>query len=99
MISSTHTLFSSLIAMLKRGKTVADVNDSRRRVFMNQSLKPDPDTKEKIKWSPDAHSFLKGEIMTTVTEHYRDSYGISLVSDLTVGRMYFASRLICVWCC
>lgn len=70
--------------MLKRGKTVADVNDSRRRVFMNQSMKPDQDTKEKIKWSPNAHSFLKGEITTTVTEHYRDSYGINLVSDLTL---------------
>lgn len=66
--------------MIAQGKTAQDINESRRRVFMNQTLKVDQDSKEKIKWSPDDHSFQLGESeIVTVTQYYARRYGIILV--------------------
>lgn len=69
-----------LLAMLKRGKSNEEVHESRRRVFLNQHIMNNKEVNKRIEWSPDNISFLKGDIETTVTEHYRDAYGIQLVS-------------------
>ncbi|KAL7521041.1 hypothetical protein ACHAWX_005735 [Stephanocyclus meneghinianus] len=72
-------------AMIAQGKTAQDINESRRRVFMNQTLKVDQDSKEKIKWSPDDHSFQLGESeIVTVTQYYARRYGIVLDVDLPI---------------
>lgn len=71
------------IGMRARGKSQSEIEESRRKVFLNQSLKRDKDTNNsKIKWSPDHHSFQKGDVEVTVTKHYLESYGIQLVSIL-----------------
>ena len=66
--------------MLKKGKSTSEIKESRRRVVLNQMVKVDKDhTNAKIMWSPRDHEFLKDGKMTTVFEHYRDTYGIQLV--------------------
>ena len=65
--------------MLKRGKSDREVEESRRRVFLNQRMLNDKERNRRIEWSPDNITFLKGDVETTVTQHYRDAYGIQLV--------------------
>ena len=71
--------------MLKQGKTTEEIKDFRRRVVKSQRLKSDAkevDGKgDCIKWSPYDHSFEKGEMITTMSEHFRDAYDIELVCD------------------
>jgi hypothetical protein len=81
MIPSFRCLTNFSTDMLARGKTIKDIEGSRRRVFLNQSVKMDPDSKSKIKWSPNDHTFQKDGVETTVTQHYLDTYGIQLVSQ------------------
>ena len=73
--------------MLKEGKTTKEIHDSRRRVFKSQRMKHDSE-EGGIKWSPDNHSFEKDKIMTTVTEHFRDAYGIELVCNFAANAQY-----------
>lgn len=69
--------------------------ESQRRVWLNQTIKPDKKY-EKIIWSPDLHKFVpKGEeVELTVTQYYHKRYGIKLVSvDFCLLRQ-FPSRSI-----
>lgn len=94
MLSSTHTNFNIYYVyqhfhfdlllspdMLKRGMTNEQVQDSRKRVFLNRSLVEDKGSDgAKIKGSPNDHSFQdKFGNNVTVTEYFRNTYGIELV--------------------
>lgn len=75
-------LLPCLLEMLKRGMSRNQIDQSRRRVFKNQSIKLDHnDTKKDILWSPNDHSFELGEggKRVTVTEYFFERYGITLV--------------------
>lgn len=83
------------------GKTTQEIQASRRRVWLNQYIKTstDDESEAKILWSPDDHSFFKGDVETTVTKHYSDSYDIELVSVklsclLLLGQRYILIRIM-----
>eukprot|EP00956_Cyclotella_meneghiniana_P011659 scaffold16413_cov52-Cyclotella_meneghiniana.AAC.3 len=83
-----YTMKNPTDRMLKQGKTTDEIKDYRRRVVKSQGLKSDAkEVDEKgdcIKWSPYDHSFEKGEMITTVSEHFRDAYDIELNPNLPI---------------
>jgi hypothetical protein len=66
--------------MLIFASQIGGANRSPRRVFLNQTLQGKRG--ERIKWSPNDHSFEKDGVEITVTQHYLDAYGIELVCEL-----------------
>ena len=79
--------------MLKRGMSDSEVEESRRRVFLNQRMFNDKDrNNRRIEWSPDNITLLKEDAETTVTQYYRDAHGIELVRD---GHFSFTLFAVC----
>jgi len=66
--------------MIARGMSREKIEDSRRTVLKNQSLKLDNEGKQ-IKWSPKDVKIKLGESGDEITlgEYYKNRYGISLV--------------------
>jgi hypothetical protein len=72
--------------MRSRGKSPEAIEDSQRRVHLNQSIKKDSkNSNSKIKWSPNDHTFMWKrdgvETAVTMTQYFFDRYGIKLVSQ------------------